>query len=148
ESTTIGDILHLKVSPTNFNQFYLFTNQCNVFTLRVTITQLLRKLVTCDIYDSFDTFLRNWWAGNFVLTKTDIITKLTELSLSPYMITLSGENSNQKSKQLAKSIMNFDITIVESQNCVSEIWEEAESLRKLSSTSELVAFTLHANKQL
>src|SRR5699024_1251506 len=57
----------------------------------------------------------------------DIITKITELVVSPFILPLSRENHNEKTQLIEEAIMKFDVTIIEDNNDISNIWKEVDS---------------------
>jgi hypothetical protein len=95
--------------------FYFFADQTNTTGAQSLINAMLRE--ECGINDatyssSFIHFMETWWSGNFILTKYDVIAKLAELTLTPFIQTISDSKCNEKSKLLREAIMKFDITIV------------------------------------
>jgi ankyrin repeat protein len=110
-------------------QFYFLPGQVNLKSAKERIRTMLKELLETDISDSLFSFMKEWWHGNFVLTKQDIILKLTELALSSWIETLSDTKCNEKTDHIKEAIMNFDMTIVQQDKkkkklIVNDIWEE------------------------
>ena len=104
--------------------FYLFTGQNNIHHTKIQLEKMLQGIVQCNIYDSFVHFMTEWWSKNFVLWKGDVVAKLSELALSPYIRTLTDNKRNPKTEFLTEAIMDFRVTIVEEtgDNIVEYIW--------------------------
>jgi ankyrin repeat protein len=124
----------------HLKHFYFFTDQTNTTGAQSLINAMLRE--ECGINDatyssSFIQFMETWWSGNFILTKYDVIAKLAELTLTPFIQTISERKSNEKSKLLREAIMKFDMTIVRDTNeeIVANIWHETASDDQISLTS-------------
>src|SRR5699024_6277958 len=107
--------------------FYMFTEQDNFEEVELSIRALLKEITKCEVYDGFEKSIKNWWIKDFVLTKNDIITKITELVVSPFILPLSRENHNEKTQLIEEAIMKFDVTIIEDNNDISNIWKEVDS---------------------
>ncbi|KAJ3641463.1 hypothetical protein Zmor_027970 [Zophobas morio] len=123
--------------------FYFFTEQNDTIDTKVLVQKMLDEMLQCDVYDSFMQFMGKWWSKNVVLSKDDVIAKLTELALSPYIKSLSGDKQNAKTENLRKAIMNYSLTIVENsgKNVVQNVWPdvhiEKEVLMKIRDKFEL-----------
>ncbi|EFA05211.2 uncharacterized protein LOC103313299 [Tribolium castaneum] len=107
-----------------YQRFYLYTNQKNVSNLHKSIADLLQTHFQTDIKSTFVDFMRMWWARNFMLSKSDIVAKLVELTLSPMIQTLTCDIDNEKTKLLQAAIMRFDLTLVEQNggSLITQIW--------------------------
>jgi ankyrin repeat protein len=121
-------------------RFYFFANQTNTTGARSLINALLREEcgINDDIYcSSFIEFMETWWSGNFILTKYDVVAKLAELILTPFIQTISDKKCNEKSKLLREAIMKFDMTIVRDTNeeVIAKIWNATASDEEISLTS-------------
>ncbi|XP_063921124.1 uncharacterized protein LOC135135934 [Zophobas morio] len=106
--------------------FYFFTEQNNIHNTKMVVEKMLHEMLQCNIYDSFIHFISEWWSKSFVLNKDDVIAKLTEVAVSPYMKNLSNGKQNRKTENLRKAIMNYSLTIVESseENIIENIWPD------------------------
>ncbi|KAH0817132.1 hypothetical protein GEV33_005659 [Tenebrio molitor] len=120
--------------------FYFFADQTNVTGARSSIYTMLRE--KCGITDatyssSFIQFMETWWSGNFILSKYDVVAKLAELTITPFIQTISDKKCTEKSKLLKEAIMKFDITIVRDKNdeVVANIWNETASDDEISLAS-------------
>jgi hypothetical protein len=124
----------------SWKQLYFFGDQINTTEARSLINTIFRKEYG-DKYgiDSscFVEFMRTWWSGNIILTKYDVVAKLAELILTPFIQTVSDNKCNEKTKLLREAIMKFDMTIVRDTNeeVVSNIWDETASDEEISLTS-------------
>jgi hypothetical protein len=123
-----------------FKRFYFFADQTNTTGAESLINDMLRE--ECGINDatcssSFIQFMGTWWSGNFILTKYDVVAKLAELMLTPFIQTISDTKCNDKSKFLREAIMKFDMTIVRDTNeeVIANIWNETASDDEISFTS-------------
>ncbi|KAJ3658220.1 hypothetical protein Zmor_009973 [Zophobas morio] len=118
-----------EVESTELNKkFYFFTEQNNIFDTKIQVEEMLRDLVECNIYGSFIHFMSEWWSLNFVLSRDDVIAKLVELTLSPYLKDLSDMKRNAKSENLKQAIMRFQVTIVTTdEDIVNNIWTTVET---------------------
>ncbi|KAJ3642022.1 hypothetical protein Zmor_028486 [Zophobas morio] len=107
-------------------RFYFFTEQNNINNTKMVVEKMLHEMLQCNIYDSFMHFMSEWWSKSFVLSKDDVIAKLTELAVSPYMKNLSNGKQNTKTENLRKAIMNYSLTIVKSseENVIENIWPD------------------------
>jgi ankyrin repeat protein len=125
-------------------RFYFFPLQINTTEARLSINAMLKEV--CGINDatyssSFIEFMETWWSGNFILNKYDVVAKLAELTLTPFIQTISNtkceDEKNEKPKFLREAIMKFDMTIVRDTNeeVVANIWNETASDKEISSTS-------------
>jgi hypothetical protein len=124
----------------SWKQLYFFADQTNTTEARLLINVMLRK--ECGINDatcssSFIQFMETWWSGNFILTKYDVVAKLADLILTPFIQTISDSKCNEKSKLLREAIMKFDMTIVRDTNeeVIVNIWDETASDDEISVTS-------------
>jgi hypothetical protein len=124
----------------SLKQLYFFGDQTDSVKAWSLMTTILRK--ECGINDytyssRFVEFIETWWSGNIILTKYDVVAKLAELILTPYMQTLSDSKCNEKSKPLREAIMKFDMTIVRDTNeeVIANIWDETASDDEISLTS-------------
>jgi ankyrin repeat protein len=122
----------LKRRDDPLKSFYFFAHQTNTTGAQLLINSMLRE--ECGINDaacssSFIHFMETWWSGNFILTKYDVVTKLAELMLTPFVQTISDRKCNEKSKLLREAIMKFDMTIVRDMNeeVIANIWNETAS---------------------
>jgi ankyrin repeat protein len=120
--------------------FYFFADQTDTRGAQSLITDMLRE--KCEITDatyssSFIQFMGTWYSGNFILTKYDVVAKLAELTLTPFMQTISAKKCTEKSKLLREAIMKFDMTIVRDTNeeVIVNIWDETASEDEISFTS-------------
>jgi hypothetical protein len=121
-------------------RFYFFANQTNTTEASSLINALLREKcgINDDIYcSSFIQFMETWWSGNFILCKYDVVVKLAELILTPFIQTISDKKCNEKSKLLREAIMIFDMTIVRDTNeeVIAKIWNATASDEEISLTS-------------
>jgi hypothetical protein len=121
-------------------RFYFFALQTNTTGAQSLINATLRE--KCEITDatyssSFIQFMKTWWSGNFILSKYDAIAKLAELTLTPFIQTLSDRKCNEKSQLLREAIMKFDMTVVRDTNeeVIANIWNETASDDEISFTS-------------
>ncbi|RZC42084.1 Ankyrin repeat domain containing protein, partial [Asbolus verrucosus] len=118
-----------------FEQFYLYVNQQNDVQLKESVAELLNVTLQCDIYTTFVEFMRVWWAGNFTLTKNDVITKLAQLAFSPMIKTLSSEKCNEKTELIRRAVLKCDLTLVESGD-ITKIWRETQTnVKQISLTA-------------
>jgi hypothetical protein len=124
----------------SLKRFYFFAHQTNTTGAQSIINDIL--IEKCGINDatyssSFIQFMETWWSGNFILTKYDVIAKLTELTLTPFIQTISDRKCNEKSALLREAIMKFDMTIVRDSNeeVITNIWNETASDDEISLTS-------------
>jgi hypothetical protein len=124
----------------SLKQLYFFADQINTTEARSLINTIFRKQYG-DKYgkDSsrFVEFMRTWWSGNIILTKYDVVAKLAELMLRPFIQTISDKKCNEKSKLLREAIMKFDMTIVRDTNkeIIANIWDETANDDEISLTS-------------
>jgi ankyrin repeat protein len=133
-SGSVKDLdVHLK-------RFYFFAHQTNAKGAQSSFNAMLRE--ECGINDaacssSFLQFMETWWFGNFILTKYDVVVKLAELTLTPFIQTISDTKCNEKLKLLREAIIKFDMTIVRDTNdeVVANIWNETVSDEEVSFTS-------------
>ncbi|XP_063923969.1 uncharacterized protein LOC135138056 isoform X2 [Zophobas morio] len=141
-----------KKSGDKHHRFYFFAGQDNFEQTEQDVQQMLWHLVQCDIYVSFAHFMKKWWSKNYVLNKDDVISTLTQLSLSPYIKSLSDKKKNPKTEYLAEAIMNFSTTIVEKtdEDIVEHIWSiEDISHNEITKVKEKFAVeTIHRSKVL
>jgi hypothetical protein len=81
--------------------------------------------------------METWWSSNIILTKYDVVAKLAELTLTPFIQPISDSKCNEKSKLLREAIMKFDMTIVRDANeeVIVNIWDETASDDEISLTS-------------
>jgi serine/threonine-protein phosphatase 6 regulatory ankyrin repeat subunit B len=121
-------------------RFYFFARQTDVAGAQSLINAMLKKEygindATCS--SSLLQFMETWWSSNFILTKHDVIAKLAELTLTPFIQTISDSKCNEKSKLLREAIMKFDMTIVRDKNdeVVANIWNETASDDEISLAS-------------
>jgi hypothetical protein len=121
-------------------RFYFFAHQTDVTGAQSLIKAMLKKEygindATCS--SSLLQFMETWWSRNFILTKYDVIAKLAELTLTPFIQTISDSKCNEKSKFLNEAIMKFDMTFVRDTNdeVVANIWTETASDEEVSFTS-------------
>jgi anti-anti-sigma regulatory factor len=121
-------------------RFYFFAHQTNAKGAQSSFNAILRE--ECGINDatcssSLLQFMETWWSSNFILTKYDVIAKLVELTLTPFIQTISDSKCNEKSKLLREAIMKFDMTFVRDTNdeVVDNIWNETVSDEEISFTS-------------
>jgi ankyrin repeat protein/anti-anti-sigma regulatory factor len=121
-------------------RFYFFAHQTNAKGAQSSFNAILRE--ECGINDvtcssSFLQFMETWWSGKFILTKYDVVAKLAELTLTPFIQTISDTKCNEKSKLLKEAIMKFDMTFVRDTNdeVVANIWDETVSDEEVSFTS-------------
>jgi ankyrin repeat protein len=128
---------HLTKVDAFFEHFYLLVCQDNVAKCKLTLSQMLKELLRCEIYDNYVHFMREWWSGNFVLTKQDVISKLAELALSPFAAAISGDKCNNKSELIVKTIMTFEMTLVEDfdEDIISKIWRSNCNIHEVSLTA-------------
>jgi hypothetical protein len=130
----------------SLKQLYFFGDQTKTKKLRSLINAMLREEcgINDDIYSSnaiysshFVEFMEKWWSGNIILTKYDVVAKLAELILTPFIQTISDRKCNEKSKLLRVAIMKFDMTIVRDTNdeVIVNIWDETASDDEISLTS-------------
>jgi hypothetical protein len=127
----LGD--HLK-------HFYFFAHQTNTTGARSLINATLRE--KCGINDatcssSFIQFMETWWSENFILTKCDVVAKLAELTLTPFIQTISDRKCNEKSKLLREAIMKFEMTIIRDTNeeVIANIWDDTANDDEINLTS-------------
>ncbi|XP_063901840.1 uncharacterized protein LOC135121443 [Zophobas morio] len=108
--------------------FYFFTEQNNIYKTKVVVEKMLHEMLQCNVYDSFMHFMSEWWSKNFVLSKDEVIAKLTQLVITPYVKTLSASKQNTKTENLRKAIMNYSLTIVENseENVIENIWPNVD----------------------
>jgi ankyrin repeat protein len=121
-------------------RFYFFAHQTDVTGAQSLIKAMLKKEygindATCS--SSLLQFMETWWSSNFILTKYDVIAKLVELTLTPFIQTISDSKCNEKSKLLKEAIMKFDMTFVRDTNdeVVANIWNETASDDEISLAS-------------
>jgi ankyrin repeat protein len=125
----------------HLKHFYFFAHQINTTRAELLIKAMLKK--KCGINNAtsssnFIPFMKKWWSGNFILSKYDVIAKLVELTLAPFIKTISDkkckEEKEEKSKLLREAIMKFDMTIVRDTNekIVANIWNETASDKEIS----------------
>jgi hypothetical protein len=121
-------------------RFYFFAHQTDVTGAQSLINAMLKKEygindATCS--SSLLQFMETWWSSNFILTKYDVIAKLAELTLTPFIQTISDSKCNEKSEFLKKAIMEFDMTFVKDTNdeVVASIWNETVSDEEIRFTS-------------
>jgi ankyrin repeat protein len=121
-------------------RFYFFAHQTDVTGAQSLIKAMLKKEygindATCS--SSLLQFMDTWSSSNFILTKYDVIAKLAELTLTPFIQTISDSKCNEKSKLLKEAIMKFDMTFVRDTNdeVVANIWNETVSDEEISFTS-------------
>jgi ankyrin repeat protein len=121
-------------------RFYFFAHQTDVTGAQSLIKAMLKKEygindATCS--SSLLQFMETWWSSNFILTKYDVIAKLVELTLTPFIQTISDSKCNEKSKLLKEAIMKFDMTFVRDTNdeIVGNIWNQTVSDEEISFTS-------------
>ncbi|KAJ3619702.1 hypothetical protein MTP99_005362 [Tenebrio molitor] len=121
-------------------RFYFFARQTDVAGAQSLINAMLKEEygindATCS--SSLLQFMETWWSSNFILTKYDVIAKLAELTLTPFIQTISDSKCNKKSKFLKKAIMEFDMTFVKDTNdeVVASIWNETVSDEEIRLTS-------------
>jgi hypothetical protein len=124
----------------SWKQLYFFADQINTTEARSLINTILRK--ECGVkyaidWSRFVEFMGTWWSGNIILTKYDVVAKLAELILTPFIQTISDSKCNEKSKLLKEAIMKFDMTIVRDTNeeVLVNIWDETASDDEISLTS-------------
>jgi ankyrin repeat protein len=124
----------------NLKRFYYFAHQANATGVQSLINAMLREecginYPTCS--SSFIEFMKTWWSGNFILSKYDVIAKLAELTLTPFIQTISEIKYNEKSKLLREAIMKFDMTIVRDTNeeVIANIWNQTASDDEICFTS-------------
>jgi hypothetical protein len=72
----------------SLKQLYFFGDQTDMIGARSLINTILRK--ECGINDytyssRFVKFIETWWSGNIILTKYDVVAKLAELILTPFI---------------------------------------------------------------
>jgi ankyrin repeat protein len=131
------------------HRFYLFANQCSVAKVKICIADNLKQLLECDIFDSFTSFMKTWWGGNFILTKNDIIAKLAELALSPYIQTISDEKCTERSRILTTAIRQFDLTLVQNlDGLVEKVWSEEVEVREVSIAAHKYGVTCQSMSNL
>jgi ankyrin repeat protein len=121
-------------------RFYFFARQTDVAGAQSLINAMLKEEygindATCS--SSLLQFMETWWSSNFILTKYDVIAKLAELTLTPFIQTISDSKCNEKSEFLKKAIMEFDMTFVKDTNdeVVASIWNETVSDEEIRFTS-------------
>jgi serine/threonine-protein phosphatase 6 regulatory ankyrin repeat subunit B len=121
-------------------RFYFFAHQTDVTGAQSLINAILKKeygITDATCSSSLLQFMETWWSSNFILTKYDVIAKLAELTLTPFIQTISDSKCNEKSKLLKEAIMKFDMTFVRDTNdeVVGNIWNETVSDEEISFTS-------------
>jgi hypothetical protein len=121
-------------------RFYFFAHQTNTTGAESLINPMLGEeygINDATYSSSFIQFMETWWSGNFILTKYDVVAKLAELALTPFIQTISDRKCNEKSNFLREAIMKFDMTIVSDTNeeVVANIWNETASDHEISLTS-------------
>jgi ankyrin repeat protein len=121
-------------------RFYFFAHQTDVTGAQSLIKAMLKKeygINDAICSSSLLQFMETWWSSNFILTKYDVIAKLAELTLTPFIQTISDSKCNEKSKLLKEAIMKFDMTFVRDTNdeIVGNIWNETVSDEEISFTS-------------
>jgi ankyrin repeat protein len=128
---------HLTKVDAFFEHFYLVVCQDNVAKCKLTLSQMLKELLRCEIYDNYVHFMREWWSGNFVLTKQDVISKLAELALSSFVAAISEDKCNNKSELIVKTIMTFEMTLVEDfdEDIISKIWRSNCNIHEVGLTA-------------
>ncbi|XP_044260923.1 uncharacterized protein LOC123008925 [Tribolium madens] len=136
-----------------FRTLYLYTNQQNVPNLHKTIADLLQTHFQTDIKSTFVDFMRNWWSGNFTLSKSDIVAKLVELVLSPMIQTLTCDINNEKTKLLEAAILKFDLTLVEQNGGpIAQIWSrrtlDNQAMKTVSMTGQKYGLVTHRVSKL
>jgi hypothetical protein len=124
----------------SWKRLYFFGDQTNTTEAQLLIKAMLGK--ECGINDfiycsSFLQFMETWWSSNIILTKYDVVAKLAELTLTPFIQPISDSKCNEKSKLLREAIMKFDMTIVRDANeeVIVNIWDETASDDEISLTS-------------
>jgi hypothetical protein len=124
----------------SWKRLYFFGDQTNTTEAQLLIDAMLGK--ECGINNfiycsSFLQFMETWWSGNIILTKYDVVAKLAELILTPFIQPISDSKCNEKSKLLREAIMKFDMTIVRDTNeeVIANIWDETASDDEISLTS-------------
>jgi ankyrin repeat protein len=120
--------------------FYFFAHQTDVTGAQSLINAILKKeygITDATCSSSLLQFMGTWWSGNIILTKYDVVAKLAELILTPFIQTISDSKCNEKSKLLKEAIMKFDMTIVRDTNeeVLVNIWDETASDDEISLTS-------------
>lgn len=106
------------------NQLFLYAKQPQLNVTKDKIKKALRTLVGSintqkrgleSIADEFlvfiDAWLRGWLNGNYTLTKTHVLKKITEILLGPFMMSLNEQVEDQEAKKDEKtySIWNDSI---------------------------------------
>jgi histidinol phosphatase-like PHP family hydrolase len=124
----------------NLKHFYFFADQTNATGAQSLINAMLREEcgINDDIYSlSCIQFMETWRSGNFILTKYDVVAKLAELALTPFIQTISDRKCNENSNLLREAIMKFDMTIVKDTNeeVIANIWNESASDSEINLTS-------------
>jgi hypothetical protein len=137
----------------SLKQLYFFGDQTNTAGALSLINAMLSKECGID-YDTYSSrfveFMEKWWSGNIILTKYDVVAKLAELILTPFIQTISDSKCNEKSKLLREAIMKFDMTIVRDTNkeIIANIWDETASDDEISLTSLKYGLRNKRNKKL
>jgi hypothetical protein len=121
-------------------RFYFFALQTNTTGAQSLINTTFRekcRIIDATYSSSFIQFMETWWSGNFILPKYDVVAKLAELTLTPFIQTLSDRKCNEKSQLLREAIMKFDMTIIRDTNeeIIANIWNETASDDEISFTS-------------
>jgi ankyrin repeat protein len=129
----------------SLKRFYFFVNQTDTTGAQSLINAMLKE--KCGITDStyspnFIEFMKTWSSGNLILTKDDVVVKLAELTLTPFIQPISDKmceksEKSEKSNLLKEAIMKFDMTIVRDTNeeVIANIWNETASDEEISLTS-------------
>jgi hypothetical protein len=119
---------------------YFFAHQTNATGTELLIKAILKEeygINDADYSLNFIPFMKTWWSSKCILTKYDVVAKLTELTLTPFIQTISDRNFNEKSNLLREALMKFAMTIVRAVNeeVIANIWNETTSDKEISLTS-------------
>jgi ankyrin repeat protein len=122
-------------------RFYFFSHQTSAKGAQSLINAMLKNKygINDATYSShFIPFMKTWWSDKYILTKHDVVAKLVELTLTPFIQTISHTKCNEKSELLRDAIMKFDMTIVGNTNeeIIANIWNETASDEEISGTSK------------
>jgi hypothetical protein len=124
----------------HLKHFYFFVHQTNTTGAQSLINAMLNE--ECGINDatyssSFIQFMETWWSYNFILTKYEVVAKLAELTLTPFIQTISDRKCNEKSKLLREAVMKFEMTIIRDTNeeVIANIWDDTANDDEIYLTS-------------
>ncbi|KAJ3644336.1 hypothetical protein Zmor_027002 [Zophobas morio] len=138
-----------------FQNFYLYTDQANVFQMKQNVSNRFQKAFSCSdsAFDRYLQFISNWTKlqdEKVKLNKSQMKKVITFRVLSHLIKPLSFKPVNKKIQMLQNAISEFDVTIFEKESelLVCEIWgdKKCELENKLETINELItAYQLELN---